>query len=112
MKDHYHFRTKGTVIIGGFSANKLLEWKFTNKTKDDVKNFSITKQPNNLPWGHLKFYEYVNQFLNNKKVKKNNFVNAKEAIKSLKIVTALIKSNSISKPVKLNSNLSMTRLGK
>jgi len=104
--------TKGTVIIGGFSANKLLEWKFTNKTKDDVKIFSITKQPINLPWGHLKFYEYVNQFLNNKKVKKNNFVNAKEAIKSLKIVTALIKSNSISKPVKLNSNLSMTKLGK
>ena len=44
--------------------------------------------------------------------KKNNFVNAKEAIKSLKIVTALIKSNSISKPVKLNSNLATTKLGK
>ena len=104
--------TKGTVIIGGFSANKLLEWKFTNKTKNDEKIFSITSQPTNLPWGHLKFYEYVSQFLKNKSKKKNNFLNAKEAIKSLKIVTALIKSNTISKPVKLNSNLSKTKLGK
>jgi len=104
--------TKGTVIVGGFSANKLLEWKFTNITKDDEKIFSTTYQPNNLPWGHLKFYEYVNQFLKSKSKNKKNFLNAKEAIKSLRIVTALIKSNAISKPVKLNSNLSNTKLGK
>ena len=104
--------TKGTVIVGGFSANKLLEWKFTNRTKDDAKIFSTTYQPNNIPWGHLKFYEYVNQFLKSKSKKKNNFLDAKEAIKSLRIVTALIKSDAISKPVKLNSNLSMTKLGK
>ncbi len=102
--------TKGTVIIGGFSANKIIHWKLINSKKSDKRLFENSENPKNFfAYPHMKFYEYVYEVIKNKK---SNFLNAREAIKSLKIVTALVKSSKTGKKVYLNENLYNTSLGK
>ena len=103
--------TKGTVIIGGFSADRILEWQFVNSKKSDQKIVISSKKSKNLYGSsHIEFYKFVNKILKSKKQK--NFLNAHEAMKSLKIVTALVKSSNTGKTVNLNSNLYQSKLGK
>jgi len=103
--------TKGSVVIGGFSANKILEWQFTNKIRSDKFIHKFSENPKDVyGFGHVKFYEYVNLFFKKKK-KGYNFLNAKEGTKSLRIVTALVKSNETGKVVDMGSNLYNTKLG-
>lgn len=104
--------TKGTVVVGGFSADKILEWKFTNPKKIDQKIIKNSENPSNIySYSHIEFYKFVDKVIksNNKKL---NFLNAKEAIKSLKIVTALVQSSNSGKIVKLADNLYYSKLGK
>ena len=103
--------TKGTVIIGGFSADKILEWRFVNSKKNDEKTLINSKKIKNLyAYSHIKFYKFVSEVLKSKR--KKNFLSAKEAIKSLKIVTALVKSSNTGKNVNLDGNLYKSKLGK
>jgi len=103
--------TKGTVIIDGFSANKITEWNFIKKNKSDKSIIKGLDNPKNVfAYAHSKFYEYVHN--QTRKKNKNNFLNAKEATKSLKIVNALIKSNFTKKEVFLSKNLLKTKLGR
>jgi UDP-N-acetyl-2-amino-2-deoxyglucuronate dehydrogenase len=103
--------TKGTVIVGGFSADKILEWQFLNSKKSDQKIIASSQKVKNLyASSHIEFYKFVDEIL--KSGKKKNFLNAQEAIKSLRIVTALVKSNNTGKAVNLNSNLYRSKLGK
>ena len=51
-------------------------------------------------------------FLTWANLQKKNFLSAKEAIKSLKIVTALVKSSNTGKNVNLDGNLYKSKLGK
>jgi len=103
--------TKGTVIVGGFSADKILEWQFVNSKKHDEKILISSKSAKNLyAYSHIEFYKFVSEVLKSKK--KKNFLSAKDAIKSLKIVTALVKSSNTGKNVNLDSNLYRSKLGK
>ena len=104
--------TKGTVIVGGFSADKIVEWNFINKKYNmETKKYLNLENPKNIDaYGHYKFYEYVDNYM--RKKSRYNFLNASEALKSLKIVTALTKSSLNKKLVKMNENLYRTNLGK
>ncbi len=102
--------TKGTVIIGGFSADKVNLWRIIKSKNYNEKELIKLENPKKVyAYSHQKFYEYVFKNLKNRN---KNFLNAKEAIKSLKIVTALVKSSSSKKLVKLSENLFNTKLGK
>ncbi len=104
--------TKGTVIVGGYSADKIIKWKLENQDNElKFKKFDKLENPKNInAYGHLKFYEYVDKHLRKKNGR--NFLSAEEAIKSLKIVTALTKSSHTNKLVKMSQNLHNTKLGK
>ncbi len=101
---------KGTVIVGGFSADKIIYWRFTNESNQKNKINENLENPKNIfAYPHLKFYEYVHEVI---KKNKNNSLNSFEAIKSLKIVTALVKSSQKKRKILLSENLYNTNLGR
>ena len=89
---------KGTIEIGGFAANKIVNWIFKNK-KNNIKINKYFENPKNVyGFGHLKFYEeVVKQLLG----KKNNAVTAEDSIHSLEILHALYESSLTNKTVKV-----------
>ncbi len=102
--------TKGTVIVGGFSADKIIYWKLTNTSKEKKDINKNSENPKNIfAYPHTKFYNYVNEVL---KKNKTNSLSSSEAIKSLKVVTALVKSSQKNRKVLLSENLYNTNLGR
>ena len=93
----------GSVIIGGMTGEKLIEWtiKKNSKIKKMLEKKTIRKN------GHIMFYEYV---LNNIKKKKRNLLSAEEGIKSLKIINSIYKSSEKSYPFEIE-NIKDTFLG-
>tara|TARA_B100000787_G_C16178365_1_gene290333 strand:- start:485 stop:1552 length:1068 start_codon:yes stop_codon:yes gene_type:complete len=85
---------KGSVIIGGMSGDKLVEWtiKKNSKIKKMLKTKIIKKN------GHIMFYEYV---IDNIKKNNKNFLSAEEGIKSLKIINSIYKSSEQSYPFEI-----------
>lgn len=79
---------KGTVIVGGMSGDRLVEW--TIKKNKKINNFFNikTKKYN----GHIKFYDYVTKNISNNN---KNFLTLEEGIKSLKIVNSIYKSSKM-----------------
>ena len=100
--------TKGSVVIGGFSANKILSWNIGGRNKINVSKYE-ENPPNVYGFGHIKFYDFVSKCL---KGKIKNTLSAAEAIKSLKIATAMQKSFETKKEINIKENLLNTRLGK
>ena len=100
--------TKGSIEIGGFSANKILLWNMKRKKNINTKAYE-ENPPNVYGFGHSKFYNFVMSCL---KGKTKNTLSAKEAIKSLRIVTAMQKSFETKKEVSISENLFNTKLGK
>lgn len=96
---------KGSVIVGGMSGEKLIEWTIK-------KNSNINKllKSNNLKKnGHIKFYEYV---INNiKKKNKDNIFNIEEGMKSLRIINSIYKSSKNSNSFEIKK-IKDTFLGK
>ncbi len=88
---------KGTVIVGGISGEKLIEWTLDKNLK--VKRLMKIKNINKN--GHIKFYEFIiNSLSKNKKIS----LSIDEGLKSLKIV------NSIYKSSKMNSTFSIEKI--
>lgn len=78
---------KGSVIVGGMSGEKLVEW--TIKKNSKVKKLLEIKN-NHKPNGHINFYNYVIDNIDDKK----NFLNIDEGMKSLKIINSIYKSST------------------
>tara|TARA_A100001011_G_scaffold114127_1_gene120801 strand:- start:22720 stop:23781 length:1062 start_codon:yes stop_codon:yes gene_type:complete len=82
---------KGTVIVGGMSGEKLDKWtlkknnKITKLLKDKFKKKN----------GHIKFYEYMINNLNNE----SKFLSLEEGMKSLKIINSIYKSSLKNMPI-------------
>ncbi len=77
---------KGSVIVGGMAGEKLVEW--TIKKNSNIKKLlNINPKIKN---GHIKFYQYVINTLNNKS---KNILNISEGMKSLKIINSIYKSS-------------------
>ena len=88
---------KGTVIVGGMTGEKLVEW--TIKKNSKVKN--LLKINSKIKNGHIKFYEYVLETL----TKKNkNSLDVNEAMKSLKIINSIYRSSNSKIMTHINSN--------
>lgn len=78
---------KGSVIVGGMTGEKLVEWSI----KQNVKIKKLLNMNTKIKNGHIKFYEYVIDNLNRKN---KNFLNLSEGMKSLKIINSIYKSSS------------------
>ena len=72
----------GSVVIEGFSVNKIKTWEFTNKKNKDTKiiKYSNENPPNVYGFGHKKFYANIYNTL--VKNKPNDF-DGKEGLKSI-----------------------------
>ena len=87
---------KGTVIVGGMTGERLVEW--TIKKNSKVKN--LLKINSKIKNGHIKFYEYVLETL----TKKNkNSLDVNEAMKSLKIINSIYRSSNSKIMTNINS---------
>ena len=85
---------KGSVIVGGMSGEKLVEW--TIKKNSNVKR--LLKIKNNFKKnGHINFYNYVMNNIN----KKNNFLDVNEGLKSLQIINSIYKASMSKGSIKL-----------
>ncbi len=80
---------KGTLIIGGFAANKIQLCDFINK-KDNIIKKNYYENPKNIyGFGHKKIYSEIVKSLKNKK---NEAIQAKHSLESLKILHSLYSS--------------------
>tara|TARA_Y100000991_G_scaffold212536_1_gene196824 strand:+ start:505 stop:1575 length:1071 start_codon:yes stop_codon:yes gene_type:complete len=102
--------TGGTVVIEGFSVNKMKTWQFCEEIEQDKLVFqNYSENPSHINgYGHIQFYNsVVDSILNNK----NHPLNADEAIKSLKLLCAIYESIESGKEVKLDKSKFNTKLG-
>ena len=88
--------SKGSAVIGGMSADKIISWSLNNKRDNDLNNVKNIKR---YELSHNKFYNYVISVLN-KKIKKNS-LSGEEGIKSLKLINAVYSSSQKNTPVDL-----------
>ena len=86
---------KGSVIVGGMTGEKLVEWSI-KKNSNIKKLLNINSKIKN---GHIKFYQYVINTLNNKS---KNILNISEGMKSLKIINSIYKSSSSENMLEIN----------
>ncbi len=90
---------KGTIIIGGFAANKIDVWEFQDK-KLQIKKEKYMQNPSNVyGFGHKEFYKEVQKNLLNKK---NNATLAKDTIPSLILLHSIYSSISMKRITKTN----------
>ena len=78
---------KGTVIVGGMTGEKLIEWSI--KKNSNVKKLLLSNKKNsNNTNGHIKFYEKLTNNIKNK-----NLFGIEEGMKSLKIINSIYESS-------------------
>ena len=90
----------GSVEIGGYAVNSIKVWDFkkTKKIDSNIKNFTNEKPPNVYGFGHKKFYEHTYSSIINQKT---NFIDGKEGLKSVILLSAINKSIKLKKEIKL-----------
>lgn len=101
---------KGSVEIGGFAANEMKVWNFSNPVAQDkyvFKKYSVNP-PNDYGFAHQAFYEQVVDCLKNKN---NSFLDGLEGKKSLKLIHAIYKSIENGKVIIVDSLLESSKLG-
>lgn len=90
---------KGTMIIGGFAANKIEYCEFTNKKDNIIKKQYFENPKNVYGFGHKKIYLEI---VKNLKNKKNRAILAQESLESLKILHSLYSSIESNKKILVN----------
>jgi predicted dehydrogenase len=103
---------KGSVVIGGFSVNKLQTWNFLGDTDEEreqvLKNFAETP-PNVYGFGHKRYLENVIDCMqNNTKA----LVDGLEGRKSLELINAIYESAETGKEVFLRYQPKKSKMGK
>lgn len=82
---------KGTAKVGGVALNKIEQWTFESNLDSDKGLLGLNnKIQNEYGNGHKNFYEHVAHGLRNES---NEFIDAKEGLKSLELIAAMYKSN-------------------
>ncbi|NCC70137.1 Gfo/Idh/MocA family oxidoreductase [bacterium] len=94
----YLFGEKGTVKLGGTSANNIDVWTFADETELDKKNEGYKENTNNVYGnGHiLLFKDMIDSITNNR----TPYVDAVAGRNALEMVLAMYKSQYEGKPVK------------
>lgn len=91
---------KGSVVVGGFSVNRMVTWNFTEPAPEDEEaQLAITDPPNVYGFGHLPFYEDMLACLESRK---RSMLDGLEGRKSLEIINALYESAFTGREVHLH----------
>lgn len=91
---------KGSVVVGGFSVNRMVTWNFTEPAPEDAEaQKAITDPPNVYGFGHLPFYEDMMASLESGK---RSMLDGLGGRKSLEIINALYESAFTGKEVHLH----------
>ena len=101
---------KGTVEVGGFAANAMKVWNFTDKEAGDeevMSKYSVNP-PDVYGFGHHAYYNHVVDCINNDRVQ---LVDGLEGRKSLELIMAIYESIETGREVKLRFAPQQCRLG-
>lgn len=80
----------GSVVVGGFSVNKMVTWNFAEERPEDAEiQQTITNPPNVYGFGHLPFYQDVVECL---ATGRRSMLDGLEGRKSLEIINAIYDS--------------------
>jgi len=91
---------KGSVVVGGFSVNRMVTWNFAEPAPgDDQAVASITEPPDVYGFGHRTFYEDVLECV---ATGRRPMLDGLEGRKSLEIINALYESAFTGKEVHLH----------
>ena len=89
--------SKGTVVISGFAVNKVETWNITGETFSSMEH--LNENPSDVyGFGHVKFYQ---QIVNSLTINSAELVSGEEALKTVKLMSAIYESIKKSKEVKL-----------
>lgn len=100
----------GTVVVGGFAVNKMVNWEFAEPHPGDgdvLDKFSVNP-PNVYGYGHQAYYDHVVDCLRNDKAA---LVDGLEGRRSLELITALYESIETGQPVNLRFLSRHAKLG-
>ena len=100
----------GSVVIEGFSVNKMRTWSFTNAMEHDEgvrEKFSVNP-PNVYGFGHREYYNHV---VNALMLDGPNLVDGLEGRRSLEVIHAIYESMETGQEVRLRFSSSNSKLG-
>ena len=100
----------GTVVIGGFAANKLTDWKFENAIPGDDEVFAKFSEnpPSVYGFGHIAYLQHVVDAVMNGAP---SLVDGLEGRRSLELVIAIYESMATGEIIKLGYGKPRSRLG-
>lgn len=96
------FGQKGSVIVGGFSVNQLIAWRFDDAKKDEEKQLlsdASETPPNIYGFGHARYLEHVRDAIKNGTAA---LVAGEEGRRSLELINAIYESVETRKEVFLD----------
>lgn len=103
---------KGSVVIEGFSVNKMKSWQFEDESNDEsnkILSEFAENPPNIYGFGHKRYLEHVIDCIeNNKKA----LVDGIEGRKSIELINAMYESSETGKEVFLHFNPKYSKLGR
>ena len=101
---------KGAVVVGGFAANELTTWQFTDTKAEDERVFEEYGKNPKHPYGfaHKKYYQHVIDCIINSK---HQLVDGLSGRKSLELISAIYESIETNAEVFLRFSPSKCRLG-
>lgn len=101
---------KGSVVIGGFAANRMETWNFSEKLQEDeqmLEKFSINP-PNNYGYGHKAYYDDVVDCISNNRTQ---LIDGYEGRKSIELINAIYESIETGLEFKIGSKQKYSKLG-
>ncbi|MDA7670550.1 Gfo/Idh/MocA family oxidoreductase [Verrucomicrobia bacterium] len=101
---------KGSVVVGGFAANKLETWQFEEEEPSDAEIFETHGCNPSHPFGysHKAYYEHVVDCIVNDR---RQLVDGLGGRKSLELITAIYESVETGREIPLRFNPKKCRLG-
>ncbi len=100
---------KGSVVIGGFSVDRLSTWSFADAAEEDGKIFETSgENPQDFGWSHR---EYLKNVVGTLRSGKKALVDGLEARKSLELISAIYESAETGREVSLRFRPKQSRLG-
>lgn len=101
---------KGSVVIGGFAANKVITWDFVDNNQDDLEFLNIYSDDNYFDFTktHKSYYEHVIDCITNNK---SSLIDGLEGRKSLELITAIYESIETGQEVFLRFKPDKCKLG-
>jgi len=103
---------RGAVVVGGFSANELATWNFSEPEPDDATvfdRFGRNPAEPKLGYAHAKYYEHVVECVRNGTPA---LVDGTEGRKSLALLVALYESIATGRTVRVGDPAPNCRLGR